>query len=157
MQTFLSKAMLVAVTAATLTLAGCETQPSRPAYYGNGGSGYSHATRGCQQCGVVDDIQQIYVQKQSGSAAGTILGAVIGGVLGNQIGRGDGRTAATVVGAVGGGAIGNQISKNNGEDVAFQVRIRLDNGQWATVTQREDPQLRRGDYVEIRGDHVYRR
>jgi outer membrane lipoprotein SlyB len=25
------------------------------------------------------------------------------------------------------------------------------------VTQREDPQLRRGDYVVIQGDHVYRR
>jgi outer membrane lipoprotein SlyB len=24
------------------------------------------------------------------------------------------------------------------------------------VTQREDPQLRRGDQVQIRGDHVYR-
>ncbi|TCV97554.1 outer membrane lipoprotein SlyB [Luteibacter rhizovicinus] len=159
MHTFLGKAALVLVVAATLVLAGCETQQRRPSYGGgyNNGGGYSSATRGCGQCGVVDDIQQVYVQKQSGSAAGTILGAVIGGVAGNQIGRGDGRTAATVIGAVAGGAVGNQVSKRNGEDVGYQVRIRLDNGQWATVTQNEDPQLRRGDYVEIRGDRVYRR
>ena len=35
--------------------------------------------------------------------------------------------------------------------------VRLDNGQYATVTQRENPGVRNGDYVEVRGDHVYAR
>jgi outer membrane lipoprotein SlyB len=53
--------------------------------------------------------------------------------------------------------VGNQVGKNNGQDVGFQTVVRLDDGRNATVTQREDPNLRPGDYVEIRDGHVYRR
>jgi outer membrane lipoprotein SlyB len=83
---------------------------------------------------------------------------VAGGVLGNQVGKGNGRKAATVAGAVAGGVVGNQFGKRNGgNDTAWRVVVRLDNGQYATVTQRENPDLRNGDYVEVRGDHVYAR
>jgi outer membrane lipoprotein SlyB len=79
-------------------------------------------------------------------------------VLGNQVGKGDGRKAATVAGAVAGGVVGNQVGKRHGEGAdAWRIVVRLDNGQYATVTQRENPGIRNGDYVEVRGDHVYPR
>jgi outer membrane lipoprotein SlyB len=108
---------------------------------------------------VVQNIQQVNTGGGgNGGTLGAVIGAVAGGVLGSTIGKGDGRTAATVVGAVGGGVVGNQIGKNSdGGGYAFQISIRMDDGRYATVTQREDPQLRPGDYVEIRGDHVYPR
>ncbi|MGF6709404.1 outer membrane lipoprotein SlyB [Luteibacter sp. W1I16] len=155
MHSIVRKSGIVAVALATLSLSACYEEPRR--VYREDRVVYSGAQRGCEQCGVVDDIEQVYVQKDS-SPLGAVIGAVAGGVLGNTIGKGDGRSAATVGGAVVGGLVGNQVGKRNGsDDVAFRVRIRLDDGRWATVTQREDPQLRRGDYVEVRGDRVYRR
>lgn len=56
-----------------------------------------------QQC------QQVLVQSQDNSTAGTIIGGVAGGVLGHQVGRGEGRTAATALGAVVGAFSGNAL------------------------------------------------
>jgi outer membrane lipoprotein SlyB len=148
---------MAAVLAGSLALAGCATGP-----YGNSGrsgvyqgSGYGAAR--CQTCGVVQDIQQVYVQDSGHGTLGAVIGAVAGGVLGNQVGKGNGRKAATVAGAVAGGVIGNQVGKRsgNGDAPAWRITVRLDNGQYATVTQREDPGLRVGDYAQVRGDHVY--
>ncbi|HEY4092592.1 MAG TPA: glycine zipper 2TM domain-containing protein [Luteibacter sp.] len=155
MHSIVRKFGLVAAALVPLSLTACYEQPrrvvreDRVVYDDRGGP------RRCAQCGVVDDVQQIYTDRQS-SPLGAVIGAVAGGLLGNTIGKGDGRSAATVGGAVVGGVVGNQVGKRNGQDVAWQVRIRLDDGRSAVVTQQEDPQLRRGDYVEIRGDHVYR-
>ncbi|KRE92436.1 hypothetical protein ASG87_00515 [Frateuria sp. Soil773] len=155
------KLVLTLALASSLALAGCATNS-----YGNGGygRGYSSSDGGyvrgrCQSCGVVQDVQQVYVQGGgNGGTLGAVIGAVAGGVLGNQVGKGDGRKAATVAGAVAGGVIGNQVGKHNsGDTPAWRVSVRMDNGQYATVTQREDPGLRPGDYVEIRGDRVYAR
>lgn len=175
MQTKMIRKLLPAfAVAAMLALAGCATQP-----YGNNG-GYNNtgtrygtsyggnnnsSARGCANCGVVQSVQQVYVDGGGSSnnshVLGTVLGAVAGGVLGNTVGKGDGRKAATVAGAVAGGVAGNQIAKRNadgsGSDVGYQVTVRLDNGQIATVTQRENPGVRSGDYVQISNDHVYLR
>jgi outer membrane lipoprotein SlyB len=115
----------------------------------------------CQNCGVVQQVDQIYVQgggNSNGGTLGAVIGAVAGGVLGSTIGKGDGRTAATVIGAVGGGVVGNQIGKNNdggGGGTAWRIVVRMDNGQYATVTQREDPRVPNGAYVSIHDGHVY--
>lgn len=149
-----------AVLATGLMLGGCVTAP--PAYgpppaYGQGyGTGYVR----CQQgCGVVQDVQPIYVDSgnPNGGTLGAVIGAVAGGVLGSTIGKGNGRTAATVAGAVAGGVVGNQVGKNSGGGSnAWRIVVRLDNGQYATVTQRDDPQVRNGDYVQIANGRVYR-
>ena len=123
-------------------------------------NGYGNQSGRCQACGVVQEVQQVYTDGSSGNGGtlGAIIGAVAGGVLGNQVGKGDGRKAATVAGAVAGGVVGNQVGKRSGGgDSAWRIVVRLDNGQYATVTQRENPGVRNGDYVEVRGDHVYAR
>ncbi|MGY3039028.1 outer membrane lipoprotein SlyB [Rhodanobacter sp. TND4EL1] len=164
MNALTSKLALAAALTSGLALAGCATGP-----YGNNGGyngGYQSqqgnygSNARCQSCGVVQEVQQVYTDGSSGNGGtlGAIIGAVAGGVLGNQVGKGDGRKAATVAGAVAGGVVGNQVGKRNGgSDVAFRIVVRLDNGQYATVTQRENPGVRNGDYVEVRGDHVYAR
>jgi outer membrane lipoprotein SlyB len=140
---------------AIVALAGCAGQPQR-----QGGYGYQQgpSRNYCyDHCGVVRDVEQIYVQKND-ATLGTVLGAVIGGALGNQVGEGRGRTAATIGGAVIGGAIGNSVGSNNGNQVpVWRILIRLDNGRLGSVTQREYPNVRSGDYVEIRDGRVYRR
>ncbi|MEO6800246.1 MAG: glycine zipper 2TM domain-containing protein [Rhodanobacter sp.] len=155
------KIALAATMTAGLALAGCVTQPygnNRP--YQDRSAGYSNQPARCNTCGVVQEVQQVYIQGGSGNGGtlGAIIGAVAGGVLGNQVGKGDGRKAATVVGAVAGGVVGNQVGKHNdGDSAAWRIVVRLDDGRYATVTQRDNPGLRRGDYVEVRGDRVYPR
>ncbi|EIM01293.1 hypothetical protein RHOFW104T7_06800 [Rhodanobacter thiooxydans] len=167
MNALTSKFALAAALTAGLALAGCATSPYgtngnyNRGYQGQQGSqGYGDRNARCQVCGVVQEVQQVYLDGSSGNGGtlGAIIGAVAGGVLGNTVGKGDGRKAATVAGAVAGGVVGNQVGKrNSGSDVAWRIVVRLDDGQYATVTQRENPGVRSGDYVEVRGDHVYAR
>ncbi|OOG64825.1 hypothetical protein B0E46_05345 [Rhodanobacter sp. B04] len=156
------KLTLVAAMVGSLMLAGCVTQP----YGSNGGYGYQGQPNGyggrngrCQTCGVVQDVRQVYINNGSNNTAlGTIIGAVAGGVLGSTVGKGDGRTAATVVGAVAGGVVGNQVGqRSDGNGTGWRIVVQLDNGQYATVTQRDNPGVRNGDYVEVRDGLVYAR
>lgn len=156
-----AKLVLAATMTMGLALAGCATQPyGNSGYYGDQSSAYgNNRPARCNSCGVVQEVQQVYLENSgSGGTLGAIIGAVAGGVLGNTVGKGDGRKAATVAGAVAGGMVGNQVGKRNGGDhAAWRIVVRLDDGRYATVTQRENPGLRHGDYVEVRGDHVYPR
>ena len=147
----------VVALSAGLALSGCVTSPDyghRGYYAQDPGGGY----RRCRDCGVVQDVQLVHVDgdNPNGGALGAVIGAVAGGLLGNTIGKGDGRKAATVAGAVAGGVVGNQVGRRSGggRDV-WRIAVRLDDGRYATVTQREDPQVRNGDYVQVRDGRVY--
>jgi outer membrane lipoprotein SlyB len=154
---------MICLAVAALMMAGCAPAYStRPGYgapppgygapppsYGSGGQCY-------QGCGYVRDIREVQLGNSSGAALGTVIGAVVGGLVGHQIGGGKGKTAATVAGAVGGGFAGHAIGERTGHgDYGWQVVVQLNNGQYATVTQRNPPQVQVGDYVMIRGDQVF--
>lgn len=154
-----SKLISVAMTGAVLvSMAGCVATPPRVRY----GDDYyqRRAAYDCRRCGVIDDVGRVYVRENSTGGGGAVLGAIIGGVLGSTVGRGDGRTAATVAGAVAGGFAGNAIERqgngDRGDRQAWQFRVHLDNGQWATVTQWDNDDLRPGDRVVIRQDRLLR-
>ena len=151
-------AMLACIAVAALLLAGCgPTYNTRPGYYG-GQPHYYGGDRQCYQgCGYVRDIHEVQLSNNNGAAVGTVIGAVVGGLLGHQVGKGNGRTAATVAGAVGGGFAGHAIGERSGNgDDGWQIVVQLQNGQYATVTQRNPPQVQVGDYVMIRDNEVYR-
>jgi len=162
MNTTLSKRLATAALAGCFALlAACATPPPRSGgYYGGNGGGYNdggYRSSRCDQCGTVEDVRVVNVDKQA-SPLGMVGYTDQYGSQRRSAGTEGGRTAATVVGAVAGGAVGNEVGKRNGgPDQAFQVSIRLDDGRYATVTQADDPQIRQGDYVEIRNNRVYRR
>lgn len=143
---------------AVIAIAGCVATPPRArysdAYY------QQRAEYGCAPCGVIRDVERVYVRENSTTGGGAVLGAIIGGVLGNTLGHGRGRTATTVVGAVAGGVAGNAIERNSnggpGDRPAWQFNVRLDDGRWATVTQWNNDDLRPGDRVMIRDNHLIR-
>jgi len=148
---FLAGALVVATCA---TFAGCAATPPQ-AHYGYN-DGY-YGSRSCATCGVIKDIERVYVNDNSTSGGGAVLGAIIGGVLGSTIGGGRGRTAATVGGAVAGGFAGNAIERNSngrGGREAWQFGVQLDDGRWATVTQWDHANLRPGDRVMIRDNRL---
>jgi outer membrane lipoprotein SlyB len=148
---------MVCLAVAALMLAGCAPAYSTRPGYGAPPPGYAGGRQCYQGCGYVRDIREVQLSNSSGAALGTVIGAVVGGLVGHQVGGGKGKTAATVAGAVGGGFAGHAIGERTGrDDYGWQVAVQLNNGQYATVTQRNPPQVQVGDYVMIRGDSVYR-
>lgn len=105
--------------------------------------------------GVIDAIE-VTNAPSSGIGAGTVIGGIVGGILGNQVGGGTGNTVATVAGAVGGAVAGNQIEQRTNRQTAYNVRVRLDNGSYQTVTQADVSNLRIGNRVRIENGQVYR-
>lgn len=148
-------AIRVACMALLASLVGCVASTPRAQYGYN--DPYVRSAR-CQNCGTIEEVGQVYVRENSTTGGGAVLGAIIGGVLGNQIGSGRGRTAATVGGAVAGGFAGNTIEgrSQGGDRPAWQFQVRLDDGRWATVTQWDHGDLRPGDRVQIRNNHLVR-
>lgn len=144
---------------ALVALAGCVAGPPRTRYYDD--DYYQRrAVYDCSTCGVIREVERVYVDEGGTSGGGAVIGAIIGGVFGSTIGKGDGRTAATVGGAVAGGFAGNAIERNQnrgyGGREAWQFTVRLDNGRWARVTQWDAYDLRPGDRVMIRDNRLMR-
>ena len=96
-----------AALAATLALAGCETAP-----YGNGGGysrpsqpAYGYDSRGparCGNCGVVKEVQQVYVERKSNGTLGAVIGATAAGGIGHDLAKVNGPLLAPGLGAQGG-------------------------------------------------------
>ena len=97
--------------------------------------------------GTVESVREVVEQKQP-SGAGLIVGGLIGGGLGTLIGSGTGRTVATVVGAAGGAYAGHQIEKGQTQ-VIYQIGVKYDDGNWATINQAAPTGLRVGDRVRV--------
>jgi outer membrane lipoprotein SlyB len=153
-------ALVICLTVAALLLAGCApAYNNRPGgYYGGQPAGYNQGGRCYQGCGYVRDIRRVQLgdRNDNGAVLGTVIGAVIGGVIGHQVGGGNGKKAATVAGAVAGGVAGHAIGERRGGGYGWQVVVQLNDGRYATVTQRDQPTVRVGERVMIRGNEVYR-
>ncbi|MCA1246393.1 glycine zipper 2TM domain-containing protein [Massilia sp. MS-15] len=151
-----TRTLAAAVLATTALLAGCASQPYDSGYntgYNSGyNSGYNNVSMGY---GTIESIQVTQANRTSGT--GAILGGVVGALAGNQVGSGSGRTAATVAGGVAGAAIGNSVERNrNSGQELYQVNVRMDNGEYRTVTQDSVYDLRVGNRVRIVDGRVYR-
>ena len=106
------------------------------------------AVAGCANCGVIESIREIEV-KGEGTGVGMAVGGVAGGLLGNQIGHGGGRTVATIAGAAGGAYVGNEIEKNQRSQSAYRVTVRMEDGTYRTITQRNHPGHAVGERVKL--------
>jgi outer membrane lipoprotein SlyB len=104
--------------------------------------------------GTVDSIQM--VRTGGSGVTGAIAGGVVGGLLGHQVGGGSGQTAATIAGAVGGAAIGNEIDRRNSAGTQYQIGVRLDSGNYLTIVQDANADLRIGDRVRVENGRVSR-
>lgn len=145
--------LLITLIATTALVSGCASNNSRPAYnqpYSRPATtqSYSHVY------GVVDSIEVI--SGGTNGVAGTVIGGVIGGVLGHQVGSGRGNTAATIAGAAGGAVVGHEVEKRNQANNRYQIRVRLDNDRYQTVTQDDVTDLHVGSRVRIENNRVYR-
>jgi len=150
-------AAVVVATGALLT--GCASNNPQPYNDGYASGGYANGRYDNANMGY-GTIESIQVTQADGrtSGAGALLGGVVGALAGNQVGSGSGRTAATVAGGVAGAAIGNRVEGNRnatGQEL-YQINIRMDNGEYRTVTQDSVYDLRVGNRVRMVDGRVYR-
>jgi outer membrane lipoprotein SlyB len=140
--------LAAAVLAGVAVISGCASnnpQPRQVGYVANEAASY----------GTIESIQ--VMQPRGSSGAGAITGGLIGGLLGNQVGSGGGRTAATVAGAVGGAVVGNNVENNrNAGAQAYQISVRMDNGDYRIVEQDSVYDLRVGARVRMVDGRLYR-
>jgi outer membrane lipoprotein SlyB len=156
-----TRTLAAALVAAGAILSGCASTSSQPYQSGyNDGYGYNdrgHNDRASMGYGTIESIQVARAEGRT-SGGGAIVGGLVGALAGNQIGSGGGRTAATVAGGVAGAAIGNNVEANrnaNGRDV-YQINVRMDNGQYLSVSQDSVYDLHTGDRVRLVDGRVYR-
>lgn len=102
----------------------------------------------CDVCGKVEGVRTIETAAKP-SGVGVVAGAVVGGLLGNQVGGGTGKTLATVAGAVGGGYAGNEIEKRTRKGTAWEVDVRMENGEKRSFKYDTQPSWRAGDRVKV--------
>jgi outer membrane lipoprotein SlyB len=152
MKTSLSIAALVATGA---LLGGCAT--SNPQPYASDGYRGGYDNTASMGYGTIESIQVSSGEGRT-SGAGAIVGGLVGALAGNQVGSGGGRTAATVAGGVAGAAIGNHVESNRNAEgqQMYSVNVRLDNGEYRTVSQDSVYDLRVGNRVRIVDGRVYR-
>lgn len=101
-----------------------------------------------------DVVVQERLPERDGNTGGTVAGAVIGGLLGNQVGKGSGRTIATLIGIAGGAYAGHQVEKTQRTSSRWEVGVRMENGEYRTVTLDAEPVWRTGDKVRLQGNRL---
>ncbi|CAN7458975.1 glycine zipper 2TM domain-containing protein [Pseudoduganella sp. LjRoot289] len=134
--------------AASALITGCSTSNTQPTNYSSMSNDSTY--------GVIDSIQIVRLDPAT-SGVGAVAGGLIGALAGNQVGSGSGRTAATAAGAIGGAVVGNQVERSRNQPYdAYQITVRLDNGEYRTVNQDSVYDLRVGNRVRMVEGRVYR-
>jgi len=142
---------------AVLALSGCAPEAasdtrassSSAPYVVDNSGGYGSR---CMDCGTVESVSTRQIAGKP-NYAGAVVGAIIGGVAGHQFGSGRGQDAATAGGAVAGGVVGSQVGKGETSTV-YDLGVRMDSGDYRTVTVAATGGLRTGSRVRISGDRV---
>ena len=103
--------------------------------------------------GVVESVTE-HTAPGEASGVGAVAGAIGGAVLGNQVGKGNGKKVATVIGGVAGGFGGHQVEKMMKTNKTYEIRVRMEDGSYRTITQTTAPSLRSGDKVRVEGNTI---
>ncbi|MBA4382890.1 MAG: hypothetical protein C0406_10020 [Sideroxydans sp.] len=107
----------------------------------------------CDNCGTVVAVNVVEVAgKESG--AGVVIGGAVGGLIGNQVAQPKDKELATLAGAVGGAVAGHYIEKNMKKSKAYDVVVKLENGEERTLRHTAAPAVVAGDKVKIEGEQV---
>ncbi|MBC7207255.1 MAG: glycine zipper 2TM domain-containing protein [Methyloversatilis sp.] len=107
----------------------------------------------CADCGLVESVREVKAPADP-SGLGAAAGGVVGGLLGNQVGKGSGRTIATLIGIAGGAYAGHQVEKTQRTSSRWEVGVRMENGEYRTVTLDAEPVWRAGDKVRLQGNRL---
>ncbi len=100
------------------------------------------------QTGLVTSVKNVTVLgKRSG--AGRTVGRTVGAIAGGAVGSGYGSVAGSILGSVLGGAAGSSADENLQRKPGLEIVVRLDTGQYVTVTQLAKVSFKSGDKVKL--------
>jgi outer membrane lipoprotein SlyB len=134
----------VAISLASL-LAGCAVAPHSASVY----SGYQTQNEQTVRMATVESIREVTIANRN-SGTGALTGAALGGIAaGSNVGGGNGSVAAGIVGAVAGGLIGQSVEANMNNRKAYEITVKLDNGELRAITQEADEMFRPGERVRL--------
>lgn len=120
--------VIVAFFTVAALMNGCANTDSRSA---------STSSSSSTAYGVIDAIETVHRMAGSGIDAGAVIGGAAGGVVGDTMAD-------------------HETEKKNRQQDTYHVRVRLDNGDYQTMTQQSIVGLRVGDRIRIENDHVSR-
>jgi outer membrane lipoprotein SlyB len=124
------KCNAIILSAATLALAGCATNPQAQAPVYQVGATYTMAE---SKVVTVESVRSVMVKKRASGAwqqiAGTGIGGVIGGVAGSTVGKGKGQQLAAIVGATFGAAAGNATADAMATVPGYEITVSYMNGK----------------------------
>lgn len=123
-----AQVVIVAFFTVAALMNGCANTDSRSA---------SSSSSSSTVYGVIDAIETVHRMVGSGIDAGTVIGGAAGGVAGDTMAD-------------------HETEKKNRQQDTYHVRVRLDNGDYQTLTQQSIAGLRVGDRIRIENDHVSR-
>ena len=158
----------IALAAGAVGLAGCaevpsyQTQPSASQQYPSQqypSQQYPAQGQYASRNATLGTVQKIEVINRGdpNNVAGTVIGGIVGGLIGSQIGGGHGKSVATIAGIAGGAYAGNQIEKRQrASQESFRVTVRMDTGNYQTVTTDAISDLQAGDRVRVEGNSISR-
>lgn len=127
-----------------LGAAGCATQSHSGAVYSGGQVQREQVVR----FGTVESVRQVTIQNAD-SGVGTLAGVGLGGVAGSAVGGGRGSIIGAIVGAVAGGVAGNAIENNADRRPAYELTVRLDDGDMRAIVQAADEPFNPGERVRV--------
>jgi outer membrane lipoprotein SlyB len=155
----MKKSLILAMTMAAATVAGCATSPGYNSGYGNSGygnSGYPAQSDRCYDCGRIERIESVYGARDN-SRAGAVLGGVVGAVVGRELADDESegrRNTATVAGAVAGAVAGNAI-ENRVNAETYDIHVRMNDGRILVFNRNTlGNGIREGAYVRVEGNRL---
>lgn len=140
------KKLAISTLLAALALTGC-AGTNYPSQYSS--SVYNTGVQQVQtvKFGRVDSVRPVLIQNQNNQII-TLGGAALGGLAGSQLGRGNGNVAGAIAGAIAGGVITDKLQDQNKQQ-GLEITVRLDDGQYISITQAADVQLYQGQAVKV--------
>jgi outer membrane lipoprotein SlyB len=106
------------------------------------------ADASCDKCGTIAKIRK-FEKEGEGTGLGIVAGGLAGGLLGHQIGGGTGKDIATVAGVAGGAYAGHQVEKKARATTRYEIKVKMDSGEMATLIKDKEPAFAVGDKVKI--------
>jgi outer membrane lipoprotein SlyB len=98
--------------------------------------------------GVVESVRAVKLEGTK-SPVGTIAGGAVGGIAGSAIGGNKVSAIAAVIGAVAGGLAGSAIEEGVTRKDAFEITVKLDNGNLVAIVQEASEKFSPGDSVRL--------
>ena len=129
--------------AACAVLAACQTRESANVY-----SKHQAGREQLVRYATVDSVRKVLIHG-SQSGVGAVAGGVGGGIAGSGVGQGRGSAAAAVLGGVAGGVIGSTVEEKMTRKDAFEIIVKLDNGELRAIVQEADVEFQPGQRVKL--------